>query len=98
VVTVTGQKPTKATDLVLFPSKKKTFYVRCFESTGEKKEDKETKSGADHHIVSHTTESRQKRQMSNQLHPKQTFLCTIISKRRKKEKKERNKKADPIIT
>jgi hypothetical protein len=70
----------------------------ALKARGKKRKTKKQKSGADHHIVSHTTESRQKRQMSNHLHPKQTFLCTIISKRRKKEKKERNKKADPIIT
>jgi len=72
MVTVTGQKLTTATDLVLFPSKKKLSMYDDLKVRGKKN------SGADHHIVFDTTESLQKQQMPYYYHRKQTFLCTML--------------------
>ena len=91
--TVTEQKPTKATNAILFPSKTSLSMYDDFK-TRKKIKKKKQKNGADHHIVSDTAESRQKRQMSHCFHRNQTFLCTMITKCRKKEKKKQKSRAD----
>ena len=57
---VTEQKPTKATDVVLFPSKTNLSMYDDFTTRGKKRKKKKQKNGADHHIVSNTAESQQK--------------------------------------